>query len=162
MPASSFSSSWRWSDVALLIAPLALGIGVTGLLTPKEFRQCGPKSPLQPPGWAFGVAWSVLYAIAGVALALAWRDSGRNPRSFGFVALCVALLVMMAWWVVFSNVCMPRAAFASLVAVLVLVASTAELLRRRGSRRSAALLLPLIAWLCFACVLASHAAFKSK
>jgi len=144
--------AWNWTDLAFMAAPLVLGVGLTRLVTP-EYRQCGRRPSIQPPGWAFATAWTVLYALAGVSLALAWRDSGRNAKAPQVVALICALVVMMLWWVVFSNVCRPSAAFWALLAVLAGVAGATEALRRAGSVRSALLLVPLVAWLCFASLL---------
>jgi tryptophan-rich sensory protein len=65
----------------------------------------------------------------------------------------VSILVMMLWWRVFSNVCMPRAAFASLLLVTAGVLAAAAFLYKDGPIASAALLAPLLAWLSFACLL---------
>jgi tryptophan-rich sensory protein len=144
------------SDVLLLLAPLVLGLGSGWLLTPREYVQCGRRPRLQPPGWAFGVAWTLLYALAGVAAALAWRRAGRRwrgPRSRGLVALAAALAALMAWWVVFANRCAPAVAFAALVPAAGAVVAAAALLWADGARASAALLLPLVAWTAFASTL---------
>ena len=137
------------SDIAFLVTPLLAGIGSGRLLTPKVFRQCGLRPNLQPPGWAFGVAWVVLYILAGAACCIAWRRSGRCWTR-GLILTIVALSVLMVWWVVFANWCNPPVAFATLVPSSGLVVAAAALLWTDKFRTSSLLLVPLIMWLLFA------------
>lgn len=145
----------RISDIAFLMGPLVLGFGSGRLLTPNEFRQCGAKSPLQPPGWAFGVAWTILYLLAGAACAHAWRASGRQWTR-GLVATVIALLFLMVWWIVFANWCSPTFAFATIVPSTGLVVVAVSLLWADGNRTAAALLSPLVLWMTFASILSSY------
>jgi len=151
------------SDVAMLVAPLAVGVGLTRLVTPRGGGgrpvQCGVKPSFQPPGWAFGVAWTILYTLSGVSLFLAWRGTGRSLRSPAVLSLLLALAYMMAWWVVFSPRCAPKAALAALLVAPGLVVLSAELLRRAGQTASAWLLAPLVAWLAFASALQWRTAY---
>ncbi len=145
-----------WSDLAFLLGPLAIGIGLTSFFTPTTFRQCGRRPALQPPGWAFGVAWVVLYALVGVAGMLAWRHAGR--RWHNNVSIYVtAIGFMMLWWVVFSNWCAPLIAFTTLLSSLGSVAASMAVLYHAGAVASAWLTAPLVAWLAFASYL-SYAA----
>lgn len=146
----------RASDAVMLLWPLVVGLGFTRLVTPNTYRQCGIRPALQPPGWVFAVAWTVLYAITGVAGFLAWRRSGRRLTA-ALTAFVVAIVYMMLWWVVFSNVCTPRLAFAGILTVLAGVAAAAVMLLRAGARAPAALMAPLLGWLCFA----SYLTYKS-
>ena len=141
------------SDVALFLAPLVLGMGSGWLLLPRKgYVQCGLRPSIQPPGWVFSVAWTVLYLLAGAAASLAWRRAGRR-LSRGLVALAVALLALMAWWVIFASRCMPSVAFAAIVPAAGLVVAAAALLWVDGAKLSAALLGPLVAWMAFASLL---------
>ena len=151
------NGSWEWTDFAFLAAPLLLGIGVTRLVTPSVFEQCGNRPSIQPPGWAFGVAWTILYSLAGLALALAWRKD-RNIGAPHMIALICALGYMIAWWVVFSNICYPMIAFWALLIAVAGVAGATFLLWKSDNVISSLLLFPLIAWLIFASVLQ----YKSK
>ena len=151
----STPKSLEASDVAFLLAPVALGLGSAWLLAPRKYRPCGRRPALQPPGWAFGVAWPLLYLLAGASAALAWRRAGRR-WSRGLVALAVALAALMAWWVVFANRCSPAAAFAAIVPAAGSVVAAAALMWADGADASAALLLPLVAWMAFA----SYLSFK--
>lgn len=141
------------SDVAIFLAPLILGMGSGWLLLPRTgYVKCGRQPSIQPPGWVFSVAWTILYILAGAAATIAWRRAGRKLTR-GLTALAVALFALMAWWVVFANTCRPSMAFAAIVPAAGLVVSAAALLAADGAKISAALLIPLIAWMSFASIL---------
>ena len=145
------------SDLVFLVGPLVLGLGLSALLAPSTYRHCGrSKSPLQPPGWVFGVAWTALYALFGVAAFLAWRSAGRRmtPALGAAVLLLVGLVI---WPIVFFNFCFPALAFASILGLLGYAVAVAAVYTKEGHNMSALLSLPLVAWLSFASVL-SYAA----
>ncbi|OYR49613.1 MULTISPECIES: TspO/MBR family protein [unclassified Halorubrum] len=112
-----------------------------------------------PPGWAFGVVWPILYALLGAAAALVYlrgrdaRDAriARDARTaLGLFA--VQLGVNVAWSPVFWGLERPDLGLAVLVALLPLVAATI-LAFDRVDRRAALLLVPYLAWVCFATAL---------
>jgi tryptophan-rich sensory protein len=146
------NEGWELTDFAFLVGPLLLGIGVTRLVTPSVFTQCGNRPSIQPPGWAFGVAWTILYSLAGLALALVWRKD-RNIKTPQMIALLCALGYMIAWWVVFSNICFPMIAFGALLVAVAGVTGATFVLWKTDNVISSLLLFPLIAWLIFASVL---------
>lgn len=141
------------SDALLFVAPLVLGMGSGWLLMSRSgYVQCGRRPSIQPPGWVFSVAWTVLYILAGAAAALAWRRAGRKWTR-GLTALAVALLALMAWWAYFASVCKPSTAFAAIVPAAGLVVVATALMWADGAVVSAALLGPLVAWMVFASLL---------
>jgi translocator protein len=93
---------------------LALGIGgkFTGVGVPSEWYQTLNKAPWTPPGWVFGLAWTVIMLCFSVYMAnlyqladnkkvvvflyvLQWvLNVGWNPLFFKFHAVLVALLVI--------------------------------------------------------------------
>lgn len=144
------------SDVAFLLGPLALGIGVPAAFRASYSTSCATpnRSRLQPPGWVFGVAWTTLYALYGLASLLAWRAGGRRmtPELWASAALLAGLV---AWPVVFFSTCAQELAFAAILALLGLASAVALLYARlRTTRWPALLSLPLVAWLYFASFLA--------
>ena len=138
------------SDAAIGFAPLLVGMGASAFFTPRPYAQCGVKRGLNPPPYVFAVAWTTLYALQGAAAAVAWRADGRRwSRATAAAALTFAALV--AWSLVFFNVCLPRAAFAAIVmGLLPLSIAVAALYAAERRTASAAMSLPLVAWLCVA------------
>jgi len=122
-----------------------------------------------PPDWAFGVVWPILYALLGAAAALVYlrgRDAGgagdgsggdragrtaRDARTaLGLFA--VQLGVNVAWSPVFWGLERADLGLAVLVALLPLVAATVFAFDR-VDRRAALLMVPYLAWVCFATAL---------
>jgi tryptophan-rich sensory protein len=146
-----------WSDIAFAVAPIVVGLGSAALLVSQKKNtkglKCAKRPPLQPPGWVFMVVWPILYLLMGVASALAWRAGGRK-WSLPLITFVIATVLLMAWWVVFANVCAPVLATAALV-VLTLVWVWITFLFWRASPLAAYLLMPLLVWLSFASYLTS-------
>ncbi len=111
------------------------------------------KPSWQPPGAVFGPAWTTLYALtaAASARALDRMDDADERRRYAW-ALGVNLGLNTAWSWLFFTVKRPRLA---LVEMLLLEASTVDLLRRTGrvDRTGAALLVPYAGWNAFATAL---------
>jgi len=108
---------------------------------------------IYPPGWAFGVVWTLLFTLMGVAVALVWLD-GRGTRA-GRVALAlfaVQMVLNVAWTPAFfaaENLLAGLAVIAALwPAVLVTIVAF-----DRVDRRAALLLVPYLAWVTFAALL---------
>lgn len=148
------------SDWAFLLGPITLGIGAPLLLMLLSGGRgdgargrgivCGVRPKWQPPAWVFSVVWPVLYLLLGIQGMLQWRRAGRSwsPGLTLWSALTASLLV---WWPVFSLwACAPLLAFLSLLAIAALCWYIVIAMR-------AYLLVPLAAWLAFACVLSAQA-----
>lgn len=110
------------------------------------------KPATMPPGWVFGVAWTILYILLGLALALVLHARGARGRGLAISLFLTQLLLNFAWSPIFFAYHEVGAAFWTIVAMIVLTLATAFLFWR--IRRSAALLLlPYLAWLGFAALL---------
>ena len=110
------------------------------------------KPAIMPPGWVFGVAWTILYVLLGVALAFVLHARGARGRGLALALFVAQLLLNFAWSPIFFAYHEVGAAFWTIAAMILLSAASAILFWR--IRRSAALLmLPYIAWLCFAALL---------
>jgi benzodiazapine receptor len=118
------------------------------------------KPPWQPPGWAFGPAWTTLYALVAVSSARVLdRAAPGDRRAFG-TALGVNLVLNTGWSWVFFTAKKPRWA---LLEILVLEASTLDLTRRarRVDATAAALLAPYAGWVGFATALTADLARRN-
>jgi tryptophan-rich sensory protein len=111
------------------------------------------KPAWQPPGAAFGPAWSTLYTLIALASA---RSLGRLEHSKdrrGFAAALGANLVLNASWNwLFFKARRPGWALAELV---LLEASTLDLTRRaaKADTTAGAMLVPYAGWVAFAVAL---------
>jgi len=111
------------------------------------------KPAIYPPGWAFGVVWTLLFTLMGVAAALVWLD-GRGTRA-GRVALALfagQMVLNVAWTPAFFAAQNLLAGLVVIVALWPAVLATIVAFDR-VDRRAALLLVPYLAWVTFAAVL---------
>ncbi len=144
----------RW---ALLFVPLVvlLGFGVSefsGSGEDNRWFQALQKPDSQPPGWAFGAAWSVLYVMMGLALTVVVTARGARLRGLAVGLFFVQLALNLAWPIYFFGMRQVSGAFYLLVAVFV-AAFVTTLVFGRVRALAAWLMVPYLAWLCFATVL---------
>lgn len=105
-----------------------------------------------PPNWVFGPVWTILYILMGLSLYLAWTARYKGKKSFAFVAFGMQLALNALWSVVFFGLHSLIGGVVIIVALLVMVALTMWLFWPI-SRRAVYLLVPYIAWICFATLL---------
>ena len=111
------------------------------------------KPALFPPTWAFGVAWTLLFSLMGVAVYLVARnglDRGSVRLALGLFGLQFAFNV--AWTPVFFTLERPLAALGVIVVLDFLVTLTIFAFARI-ERVAATLLVPYLLWALFATVL---------
>lgn len=154
-PAQLRASFIRW---ALFMVPLILLIGFAAgqLGSPgTPWFAALVKPAIFPPPAIFGIVWSVLFVLIGLALASVASAWGAAGRAMALIAFAVHFVVTQGWSLVFfgmqnmwGGLMVLAFGIVSMVVVLVLVLRV-----RRGA---AALLLPYFAWLCFAAVLNYH------
>lgn len=106
------------------------------------------RSPLNPPGYVFGIAWTLLYIAMAVAAALALP---RLPRlnTWPLRWWLLQMLLGLLWCVVFFGAGQLFAGVVVLVATLVSAIVTAVLFWRVRPL-AGWLLLPLVCWLTLA------------
>ncbi|MFL6722858.1 MAG: TspO/MBR family protein [Sphingomicrobium sp.] len=134
--------------------PLVLGVGMlSGQLSNSgygnQWFDALAKPAAMPPGWAFGVAWTILYVLLGLALALLWTAE-RSPRRSAALKLFLAQLTLnFAWSPLFFGLHMAGAALGLIVAIaaLTFAATAASAIVRPAA---AWLMVPYLAWLSFA------------
>lgn len=104
---------------------------------------------LQPPGFVFGIAWSILYALMGLAAALVWAHKGAPGRIAALSLFTTQLLLNLCWSPLFFRYHQIWAALALIVVILVLAIWTTFRFARI-SRTAAWLMVPYLVWLGFA------------
>ena len=111
------------------------------------------KSVVTPAGWVFGVAWTILYILLGVALYLVMIDKKARVNKSGAYWLFFGQMVLNALWsYIFFEAHM--AALALLILIMLIVVSIyMERAFKRINEISGYLVWVYIAWMCFAAYL---------
>ncbi len=110
------------------------------------------KPAIYPPPQLFGIVWTALYALMGLALALVLAARGAWWRGRAAIAFLVQLALNLAWSPVFFAAHQIAGALA-LIVVLDMAVMVTMWLFWRVRPLAAWLLLPYLAWILFATVL---------
>jgi tryptophan-rich sensory protein len=110
------------------------------------------KPSFMPPGWVFGLAWTLLYIALGLALALILHARGARGRGLALGLFAAQLLLNFAWSPIFFALHKVDLAFLVLLAMLVL-SMAVTLLFARIRPAAAWLMVPYVGWLVFAALL---------
>lgn len=141
---------------ALVLVPLILLLGIiSGRVSNSGYGNpwfdALAKPDIMPPGWVFGAAWTFLYILLGLSLALILHARGSRRRLA--VGLFVAQLILnFSWSPIFFALHEIRIALFVIVAMLIL-SIAATLLFARIRKMAALLMVPYLLWLCFASLL---------
>ena len=103
------------------------------------------KPDIMLPGWVFGVAWTILYVLLGLALALVLHARGARGRGLAIALFVLQLLLNFAWSPIFFAYHEVAAAFWTILAMIFVIWRIRIL--------AALLLYPYLGWLAFAAVL---------
>lgn len=148
------ASLLRWS---LFTVPLIVALGFLS----GQAAGSGPGNPwfdalvkpaIYPPPAAFGIVWSVLYVLMGVSLAMILSARGAAGRGLAAAMFVIQLLINLSWSPTFFALHQITIAFWITVAMAVAIMLTVVLFWRIRPV-AGALLLPYLAWVCFAAVL---------
>ncbi|MEG3175890.1 TspO/MBR family protein [Sphingomonas sp. RB3P16] len=104
------------------------------------------KPVLTPPDWVFPVAWSAIYILLGLALAMVLHARGARLRGLGIALFAVQLVVNLTWSPIFFGMHQVGLALGIVVAMFALTVAMA-LVFARIRVVAAWLLLPYLAWL---------------
>jgi translocator protein len=110
------------------------------------------KPGFMPPGWAFPVAWSILYIMLGLAIAIIIHARGARLRGIAIMVFVVQLIANLLWSPLFFRAHQVGDALVLIGVMIALTVVTIALFAR--IRTGAALLMvPYLLWLCFAAAL---------
>jgi benzodiazapine receptor len=143
---------WALFTVPLieLLGIISSRIGNSGFANPWFAALRMPE--LMPPGAVFGIAWTILYALMGLSLAMILAARGARGRGLAIALFAIQLAINLAWSPVFFAAHQIRIAFV-LILLMLLFAALATWRFARIRPLAAALMLPYLAWLMFASVL---------
>ncbi|WP_375396470.1 TspO/MBR family protein [uncultured Sphingomonas sp.] len=102
-----------------------------------------------PPDWVFPVAWGLLYVLMGLALAMIIHARGARLRGPAIMLFAAQLIVNLLWSPLFFGLHLVGGALVALGAIFVLALLT-TLVFGRVRTAAAWLMVPYLAWLCYA------------
>jgi tryptophan-rich sensory protein len=144
----------RW---ALVLVPGMVMLGfvssmVSGSGPANPWFEGLDKPAIYPPPQVFGIVWSVLYAMMGLALTVIMTARGAWGRGQAVIVFIVQLLMNLAWSPVFFGAHQITGALV-VIGVLDVAVIVTIWLFWRVRPLAGALLLPYLAWILFATVL---------
>lgn len=126
------------SDYFYLLLPMISGYTVSAFCSPG--RDAGASVKFRPPGWVFGVVWSILYLLIG----LAWINSKKYSIYF------IILNILLNLWLVFYGCQKNKVAGVYIILSSLLCSFFIYTVVEKYSKY---LIIPLIIWLLFALLL---------
>jgi benzodiazapine receptor len=110
------------------------------------------KPAAQPPGWVFGVVWPILYFCMGLAFSMILHARGAQSRGLAIGLFLVQLALNLLWSPLFFG---RHEVFKSLylMAFILIFAFATTMVFGRIRKAAAWLMVPYLAWLCFALIL---------
>ena len=144
---------WDWR-IALITVPAIVGFGsLSGWLSNSGYGNSwfdGLEKPFfMPPGWAFGLVWPILYVLLGIAVALVLQEPMTRQRRNALILFVVQLAFNYAWSPIFFGAHDIQLGLLVILVMTGLAAMTANLFWRIRPL-AGALMIPYLAWLCFA------------
>jgi len=111
------------------------------------------KPSFNPPDWAFGVVWPILYVMMGVAAFLVWRKRTGSRQVRIALGLFLAQLALNGIWTpIFFGLHMMGLALVEIIVLWLAILATI-IAFWRISKTAACLLIPYILWVSFAIAL---------
>ena len=148
-----------WTRISLFTVPAIIIIGdLVGYFSQSGFRNPWfarlTKPFFMPPGWLFGVAWNILYALMAIALALVLAEPASPRRKTALVLFLVQLALNFAWSpIFFAGHDIALAKVVIFVMAAIAAAAAGQFMRIR--KLAGLLMIPYLAWLVFAATLNS-------
>jgi translocator protein len=150
---NELSTTWKFI-IAIFICE-AVGI-VSGLLTQNEMTTWFStlnKPSWNPPAYLFGPVWTTLYLLMGISLALIWKsDAPEKQKLRAELTFAVQLFLNFMWSILFFKFHNPLFALIDIFLMIVTILMTIGRFARI-SKVAAWLLIPYLAWVCFATLL---------
>ena len=111
------------------------------------------KPAIYPPPWVFGVVWTTLFTLLGIALVIVWLSgTDRRPVRIALGLFVVQMVFNVAWTPAFFALEDLLLGLVVIVSLWPLVVATLVAFAR-VDRRAGALLVPYLLWVTFAAVL---------
>ena len=111
------------------------------------------KPDLTPPGFVFGIVWTILYILMGISLYLLLvRDLKLKEVKIAVSFFLIQLILNFGWSYLFFGLESPLAGFACIILLWIFILATI-LSSYKIDRNASYLLVPYIIWVTFAAFL---------
>jgi tryptophan-rich sensory protein len=111
------------------------------------------KPSFNPPDWAFGVVWPILYVMMGISVFLIWNKGIGNNQAKVALGMFVFQLVLNGLWTpIFFGLHMMSLALTEIILLWIAILMTI-IAFWRISKAATYLLIPYILWVSFAIAL---------
>jgi benzodiazapine receptor len=147
-----------WKTAIVCVIAIELFGGLSGWLSQSGYGNAWfdalQKPSFMPPGWAFGVAWPILYALLGIALAMILVEPPSPRRQAALTLFFIQLALNFAWSPIFfagHDIVLANV----VIFVMAAVAAVAARLFLKLRKSAGLLMIPYLAWLVFAATLNS-------
>ncbi len=142
---------------AILTVPLVVLLGLasgwaSGSGADSPWFDALVKPDIYPPSFLFGIVWTILYVLIGFALAFVLAAPPHPLKRFALLVFAAQLLVNVLWSPIFFSAHLIGFAFFWITLLIVLVIANMAYFARI-SRTAMLLMVPYLAWICFAAVL---------
>lgn len=147
-------SFMRW---ALFIVPVIMFLGfISGLVSgsgeENSWYQLLDKPSFQPPGYIFGIVWTILYCMIGFAFALVVSARGAKLQILAIVLFLIQFALNLAWSPIFFGQQQVTTALYLIIVIWLSVAATIYIFAKIRPL-AAWLMIPYLLWLSFAAAL---------
>ncbi|MBR2830880.1 tryptophan-rich sensory protein [Candidatus Saccharibacteria bacterium] len=149
----------KWQKVLLCIGLILLPIVLGSIITlftidAQEAFSKFEQPPLAPPAWLFPVAWTILYALMGLAsyFFIVYKpknDGEKILKRAEIVIYFVQLAVNLVWTLIFFNLDAKYFAFGWLVAMWLMIVALV-VMACKNSKPAMWCLIPYLLWTTFA------------
>ena len=147
----------EWWKIALVTVPaIVLAGSASGWLSGSGYGNPWfdqlVKPPFMPPGWVFGAAWTTLYTMLGLALAMILAEPRSDRRKNALILFFAQLALNFAWSpIFFAGHDITLAKLVIFVMAAIAAAAAGQFWRMRPL--AGALMIPYLGWLIFAAML---------
>lgn len=141
----------NWSKlITIVLATEFVGL-IASLLSGniKKVYMSINKPVLSPPSWVFGVVWSLLYLLIGVAAYIVYESEKNEERKKAIWLYWLQLFVNFIWPIVFFRFLMFKQALFIIVVLDFLVVITTKAFYN-VNKYAGKLMIPYMLWLMFA------------
>lgn len=134
-----------------ILIPLGIG-GLSAYITMQgmESFEAVNKSSLNPPNIVFPIAWTILYTLMGISMAMVYTSAGTiTNKSYSIIFYALNLAFNFCWSLIFFNI---KAYLLAFIWILILIALVVVMIYyfKKCKPLAAYLQFPYLLWLIFA------------